>query len=134
MKKWVSAHAEGSKIYKFERSQQKTAPSPVLSEENKVSRHIERLWAAHKVDALRASKRVSEAIQLASNQQLVTPVTGAVVLETIEQYKEMGLTPVPVDTVPGIPEPSTMLLMLLGVFVCLGRLKILCLRRSNDLA
>ncbi|MBL6842621.1 MAG: PEP-CTERM sorting domain-containing protein [Verrucomicrobiae bacterium] len=134
MKKWVSAHAEGYKNYEFERSQQKSAPSLVLSEENKVSRHIERLWAAHEVDALSASKRVSEAIRLASKQQLVTPVTGAVVLETVEQYKEMGLTPVPVDTVPGIPEPSTMVLMLLGILVCLGRLKIISLRRSNDLA
>ena len=95
------------------------------------SRHIERLWAAQEVDALRASKRVSEAIRLASKQQLVTPVTGAVVLETIEQYKEMGLTPVMVDTVPGIPEPSTIVLMLLGILVCLGRLKIIRLRSSK---
>ena len=134
MKEWMDAHAAGQKNYEFERSQQKTAPSLALSEENKVSRHIERLWAAQEVDALRVSKRVSEAIRLASTHQLVTPVTGAVVLETIEQYEEMGLTPVPVDTVPGIPEPSTIVLMLLGIFVCLGRLKIICLRRSKDLA
>jgi len=133
IKEWIDVHAGAQKNYDFERSRQRSAPSLNLSEEKRVSRHIERLWAADKVDTLRAEKQITKAVRLAARQQLVTPVTGAVVLETVEQYKEMGLTPVPVETVPGIPEPSTMVLMLLGILVCVGRLKIIRLRRSNDL-
>jgi hypothetical protein len=45
---------------------------------------------------------------------LVTPVTGAVVLENQRQYDESNLTPVDGESVPTIPEPSSWLLMLLG--------------------
>lgn len=54
---------------------------------------------------------------LAAKYQLVTPVSGAVVLETKEQYKRFGLEQADVSTtpkIPGIPEPSTALLTLLG--------------------
>ena len=60
-----------------------------------------------------------KAIALASEHQLVTPVTGAVVLETQEQYDEMGLTPVPFDAVPSIPEPSTWALWCVGFILML---------------
>lgn len=49
--------------------------------------------------------------------QLVTPVSGAVVLESQEQYQEFDLSQVDPDTVPEIPntpEPSSLLLILLG--------------------
>jgi hypothetical protein len=44
-------------------------------------------------------------------------VTGAVVLETQEQYDEMGLTPVAFDAVPSIPEPTTWALWCLGLML-----------------
>ena len=37
--------------------------------------------------------------------RLVTPVSGAVVLETKQQYEESGLTPASQATVPTVPEP-----------------------------
>ena len=52
--------------------------------------------------------RAEKAIALASEHQLVTPVTGAVVLETQEQYMKWA-DPSALDAVPSIPEPSTWL-------------------------
>ena len=84
-----------------------------------VSQHIERLWAKQEVLHLIAQREQKKAIALASEHQLVTPVTGAVVLETQEQYDEMGLTPVPFDAVPSIPEPSTWALWCVGLLLML---------------
>jgi hypothetical protein len=65
--------------------------------------------------------------KLAAKYQLVTPVSGAVVLETKEDYKRFGLKQVDVDTapsVPGIPEPSTALLVLIGSLMVWRRARI----------
>jgi hypothetical protein len=118
---WVQAHTVGQTNIEFERIHQKRSAAQDLDKLTKVTRHIERLWANEKVNALRAQRKLKEAVQLGSAQQLVTPVTGAVVLETIEQYEEMGLVPVPVETVPGIPEPSTIALLVLGVVAFFAR-------------
>jgi len=70
------------------------------------------------------SKKTDTLIKKAALYQLVTPVSGAVVLETKAQYKEFGLTqadPNSVPTVPTIPEPSTALLTLLGFTLILFR-------------
>jgi hypothetical protein len=56
-------------------------------------------------------------MKLASSYQLVTPLTGAVVLETQEQYQRAGLEPVKSGTVPTIPEPEEWLLMLSALLV-----------------
>jgi hypothetical protein len=59
-----------------------------------------------------------EAITLAARYQLVTPVTGAVVLETAEQYRAAGLKPVDPGTVPTIPEPEMVVLLIVaGAFM-----------------
>ncbi len=53
---------------------------------------------------------------LAARYQLVTPISGAVVLETDDQYVKHGLTPAGTDATPQmpvVPEPSTGLLFLL---------------------
>ena len=55
-----------------------------------------------------------EAVLLAARYQLVTPVSGAVVLETREQYEEAGLRPVEPGSVPTIPEPEIVLLLLVA--------------------
>jgi hypothetical protein len=54
------------------------------------------------------------AVALATRYQLVTPVTGAVVLETAQQYDESRLTPVTPATVPTIPEPHEWALILIA--------------------
>ena len=54
------------------------------------------------------------AVALATRYQLVTPVTGAVVLETSQQYEESRLAPVAPATVPTIPEPHEWALILIA--------------------
>jgi hypothetical protein len=79
------------------------------------SAHIVRLWAAEHL-AGKGSSRGEEragAIALAHRLNVVTPVSGAVVLETDRNYKAGGL-PVPdPDAVPTVPEPETWALLIL---------------------
>jgi Vault protein inter-alpha-trypsin domain len=79
------------------------------------SSHLARLWAFDEVNRLLASNTTdssTQAVKLAANYQLVTPVTGAVVLETKEQYDQARLKPAERGTVPTIPEPEEWLLMI----------------------
>ena len=78
--------------------------------------HLARLWAADEVTRLRNAGPAhrAEAVTLAVRAQLVTAVSGAVVLETQQQYDAAGLKPVdPATTpnVPGVPEPATVALL-----------------------
>ncbi len=62
--------------------------------------------------------------EIAAKYQLVTPVSGAVVLETLEQFRQHGLEPIDADSapsVPGLPEPSTWLMFLIGAMGALLR-------------
>jgi hypothetical protein len=72
-----------------------------------VSRHIERLWAKTRPQRLASARRADDASKLAAGHQLVTPFSGAVVLETKQQYAQNNLTPAAANTVPVVPEPST---------------------------
>ncbi|MGC6427491.1 MAG: hypothetical protein ACON5H_10925, partial [Akkermansiaceae bacterium] len=75
----------------------------------------------------RTGKRKGELTKLAAEYQLVTQVSGAVVLETAEQYKRFGLEQVEVETtpeIPGVPEPSTALFSLLSVVMVWRRKRI----------
>ena len=81
------------------------------------SMHLARLWAADEVNRLRKVKQIEPAMELAALYQLVTPVTGAVVLETAAQYRATGLQPVDATTVPSIPEPETWILLVAGLVV-----------------
>jgi hypothetical protein len=78
------------------------------------SLHLARLWAFDECARLRSRQREKEAMNLAVLYQLVTPVSGAVVLETQAQYDRAGLQPVPPTSVPMIPEPSAAALILLA--------------------
>jgi hypothetical protein len=83
-------------------------------ETKETSTHLARLWANDEVARLladRGKNRTDEAIELAARYQLVTPVSGAVVLETQEQYRQAGLQPVEPGSVPTIPEPEMVLLL-----------------------
>ncbi len=56
----------------------------------------------------------ADAVALAARYHLVTPVSGAVVLETQQQYEESRLTPVAQTTVPTVPEPHEWALLALA--------------------
>lgn len=90
----------------------------------KTSGHLARLWAFERIAALFSSGRgadLEKAAGMAVNYHLVTPVSGAVVLENARQYEGAGLQPVDPATVPTIPEPEVWMLIIivLGVFAAL---------------
>lgn len=81
----------------------------------RTSGHLARLFAHEEVlrlidDGERSGRQ--EATALAAAFQLVTPVSGAVVLENAAQYRDAGLEPADQATVPGIPEPEMIWLAL----------------------
>jgi hypothetical protein len=74
----------------------------------RASDHIARIWANERVlELMRADPMANRAaaVALATSYRLVTPVSGAVVLESRQQYEESGLTPASQATVPTVPEP-----------------------------
>lgn len=73
--------------------------------------HLVRLWAADYVRGECDGLPRADCVKLAATHQLVTPLSGAVVLENQQQYDEAGLTAVDPATVPTIPEPETWLLI-----------------------
>lgn len=84
------------------------------------SAHLARLWAHDEVIKLLSIGEhgaAERATKLAASYQLVTPVTGAVVLETKEQYERAGLQPVERSTVPTIPEPEEWLLLIVVALI-----------------
>ena len=73
------------------------------------SDHLARLWAKQEAAFLLATQlpvNREKAGQLAARYHLVTPVSGAVVLETEQQFREAGLEPVPANSLPTVPEPE----------------------------
>ncbi len=85
------------------------------------SLHLARLWARDEVLRLAGARKFNEAMQLAARYQLVTAVSGAVVLETKAQYERAGLKPAEAATVPVVPVPETWMLMLLAFAVFVPR-------------
>ncbi len=84
-----------------------------MTNSKETSAHLVRLWAKDEVERRLAGKSPEDekaALDLAVKYQLVTPVSGAVVLETQAQYDQFGLRPVDANTVPTIPEPEEYLL------------------------
>lgn len=86
------------------------------------SDHVVRLAANAQVVALLETKDLEEANRaaaLAQRLRLVTPVSGAVVLERSEQYERHGLDPGEnqdvIAHVPAIPEPEEWALIILAV-------------------
>ncbi|MBW7863421.1 MAG: hypothetical protein H3C30_03285 [Candidatus Hydrogenedentes bacterium] len=90
------------------------APEDTAALGPRVSDHLARLWAMDEYARLRMTpgpEGVKQAGELAARYRLVTPATGAVVLETDAQYLEAGLTPPPDKGIPAIPEPRDILLL-----------------------
>ena len=79
--------------------------------------HVGRLAVARWLEKLAQHGSAEEralAIREAVARRLITPFTGAVVLEKAEQYAQQGLTPATSDTVPSVPEPGTVALLLVA--------------------
>lgn len=103
-----------SKSFEFVRSNEKVQQLPGSSNAKQTSAHLARIWAHDEVRRLitsRDEKSLAAATELAVAYQLVTPVSGAVVLETKQQYDAAGLKPVDPGTVPTIPEPEMFVLI-----------------------
>jgi len=79
------------------------------------SKHVARLWARDEALRLVRAHQSEAAATLAAQNQLVTPLTGAVVLETKAQYDQHNLKPTDPKTVPTIPEPRHLMLVALVI-------------------
>ncbi|MCF7674459.1 MAG: PEP-CTERM sorting domain-containing protein [Akkermansiaceae bacterium] len=89
-----------------------------------VSDHLARLWAIEQVESNHAPDTAAARSAIGARYQLVTPLSGAVVLETREQYDRHGLTqgdPSASPQVPPIPEPSSAMLILITLTAALAR-------------
>ena len=112
---------------KVVRRQQGSAPDGISTG----SDHIARLWANERVlELMRAGGNRVDAVALATQYRLVTPVSGAVVLESKQQYDAARLTPVSQATVPTVPEPHEWAL----IIIACGALGWLVWRHSPSLA
>jgi hypothetical protein len=79
------------------------------------SSHVVRLWAAEEAGRIAESDR-ARAVALATGHQIVTPWTGAVVLENAAQYRQNELDPAKSGSTPAItPEPGTWAMIAIGV-------------------
>ena len=104
-------------------TRERRAPQGIVAP--KTSPHLARLWAAGQVAALSEQKDAhADAVALAARYQLVTPVSGAVVLETQRDYEAAGLEPVAPGSVPTIPEPETWALIIVALLALLWRRKV----------
>ena len=99
--------------YQLARERVVSAPEAATGE--RVGPHLERLWARDEALRLASQRQGEAAAVLAAENQLVTPLTGAVVLETREQFTQHGLKPVDPMTVPAIPEPNILSLVGVGI-------------------
>lgn len=110
--------------------EEKTPLSISAEQVKETSLHLARLWARDEVIRLLRQHKPEldlDAQNLAARYQIVTPISGAVVLETMAQYQQAGLTPVASGTVPTIPEPEVYALIIIIGFVFLA----LTFRRRN---
>lgn len=110
----IDGHPEGSA---WQRVLDLVETVPTGTAMVETSLHLARLWAHQEVGRLHRARQFGEATLLAARYQLVTAVTGAVVLETAQQFADHDLTPVDPLTVPSIPEPGPGVLLLLGLAV-----------------
>lgn len=86
------------------------------------SEQIAALWARDRILALmreNSDGNRSSATALATQHHLVTPVSGAVVLETKQQFDENRLAPAEQAKVPTVPEPREWILTLIACLALL---------------
>ncbi len=102
-----------AKHFSFVRETTTVLPEDVANI-HQTSTHLTRLFALDEVLKLMALKTQAarqKAVKKATRYQLVTPVSGAVVLENQAQYEEANLNPADPAKVPSIPEPEIWLLI-----------------------
>lgn len=88
------------------------------------SGHLVRLAAFERILAACHSQKVDPSVtDLAIKMQIVTPLSGAVVLETKTQYEGNDLAPSGPEMQPIVPEPTTLMLLVLGGLTLLRRRK-----------
>jgi len=117
LKKLFAQLTGQSPTFEFMRSSKKLDGGLDLSGAVETSDHLARLWANDEVRRIATpgdAQFTDAATALAVRYQLVTPVSGAVVLETDAQYRTNDLKPVDPGTVPTIPEPETVALLLVA--------------------
>lgn len=105
----------------------KGGESSESSSNNQSSLHLEKIWANEKVYNLLENNKENEAVKIASNYHIVTPVSGAVVLENKKQYQDNNLVPVKNSEVPTVPEPEEWLLIIVVILFMIYTL----LKRKN---
>jgi hypothetical protein len=110
LQRLFASWAPGAQVFQVARDQ---ASDPGLDVRS--SSHVARLWAFDQIQQMIRKRHTTGAVDLAALYQLVTPVSGAVVLETQQQFQQAGLTPVDASTVPTVPEPSTWALLLIAL-------------------
>lgn len=116
MRNWLQEKMQPHSQQQWTFSHSSEAPTaPALETTDQLAR----FWAMQHVE------KTNDAV-LAARYQLVTHVSGAVVLENAAQYARHGLTQVDASTVsqiPNIPEPTSILLFLSGALSLLLRRK-----------
>lgn len=118
----VESHVQGltqsTLAWTFARAQGEALPQASGNPTTAASDHLVRLWKVDDIlNRLRRNPRATEALaREAVAYMLVTPVSGAVVLETQQQYEDAGLKPIDAEQAPVhvIPEPGTLWLLLIG--------------------
>jgi hypothetical protein len=96
-----------------------------LARGSRVSTHLADLWARDEV-ARELSKidQTDKALKTAVNYRVVTPISGAVVLQTDQDYVNAGLDPnQATDQVPTVPEPEFWLLLIVVAAVGMFELR-----------
>ncbi len=114
------AEYNGKPCFKLKRTRLNSSEWTDRKHSKETTEHLSRLWAkdqAQEFYVKGGSKNIESAIAIARRYQLVTPVTGAVVLETKQQYKDNGLEPVAPGTVPTVPEPEEWMLIIIAAAV-----------------
>jgi hypothetical protein len=89
----VSSWTKSTKRLIVERTLSKVKPQMTIITDSSASAQVTSLWANEEVAKLLSAGQEQEACRLASNYRLVSPVTGAVVLETANDYKAHHLNP-----------------------------------------
>jgi hypothetical protein len=114
LRRWLAGWKAGATSLTLQR-EHLAAPPAAGPDTRGAPLHLARLWAVDEVRRLHAVRRTDAAVQLAAAYQVVTPLSGAVVLETAQQYAQHDLKPADPATVPSIPEPGSHTLLLLGL-------------------